>query len=81
MKLNEVHERAMEDARRYTPALIIAQRMVLDGFTYAEAHKILATRNDPLSCNVLNGIRDITVNGLLTGQNPERLKQLAKQLR
>jgi hypothetical protein len=81
MKLNEVHERAMEDARRYTPALIIAQRMVLDGFTYAEAHKILATRNDPLSCNVLNGYPRHHSQRIVDRAKPRRLKQLAKQLR
>lgn len=81
MKLNEVHERAMDDARRYTSALIIAQRMILDGFTYETAHKVMAKTNDPLHCNILNAIRDITINGLLVGQSAKRLKQLAKQLR
>jgi hypothetical protein len=80
MKLNQVHRQAMDDARRYPPCLIIAQRMILDGFTYETAHKVLATSHDPLHGNTLNSIRDIERGQLLTGQDPERIKALAKAL-
>lgn len=78
--LNEVHKRAMDDALKYSQAMIIAQRMILDGFTEATAMKVL-DGHVPLENNIINFIRDIERNHLLPKHDPKRLRQLAEQLR
>ena len=80
MKLKAVHKKAMDDARKYPQVLIIAQRMILDGFTYETAHKVLAGSGDPISVNTLTAVNDIKKGHFLHGQDPERLKALARAL-